>query len=112
MMKVALVLLVASVLVSRSAGNPVGDTRDARQFEGAVYYGAIDKKFQCAGAGACDFGNSGGKSDTKTQGAKGATVYNGDIEQQNNCATTGSCHGQGKKKRSIKDVLRSIVPQA
>jgi len=110
-MKVALVLLVASVLVSRSAGNPVGDTRDAKQFGGAVYNGGIGQQNQCAGAGACDLGNSGKNSDKKTPSNLGSTVYNGNIKQQNNCATTGSCHGQGKKKRSIKDVLRSIVPQ-
>jgi len=133
MMKVALVLLVASVLVSRSAGNPVGDTRDAKQFNSSFNAG-VGTVRNCIYP-PCPYHENqwsrydiyGGNIRTplshierlkETQSratleSLGLTVYNGDIKQ-NNCATTGSCHGrrQGKKKRSIKDVLRSIVPQA
>jgi len=101
-MKVALVLLVASVLVSRSAGNPVGGTRDAKGFNQS-FNGGVGTVNNCQESGSCHGGQGNQKPPPAVvQGSK-AQNFNGAVDQVHNCAATGSCHG--KKKRSI-------VPQA
>ena len=66
----------------RSASNPV---KEARQFGGAQYNGAIGQINNCARAGSCQTGNR--------------QIYQASVGTINNCAATNSCHG--KKKRSI-----------
>jgi len=97
-MKVALVLLVASVLVSRSAGNPVGGTRDAKGFNQS-FNGGVGTVNNCQESGSCHGGQGNQKPPPAVvQGSK-AQNFNGAVDQVHNCAATGSCHG--KKKRSI-----------
>jgi len=126
MMKVALVLLVATVLISsvesrtkrmaqfenqqfngrvgvlnaafptQSAGNPV---RNAKQFGNQSFNGGVGTVNQCATTGACQTGQNG-NGNKKPPTIQGSNNFNGNVDQVHQCATTGSCHGQGKKKRS------------
>merc|ERR1711981_182635 len=103
MMKVALVLLVATVFISWSAGNPVGGPqapRKAKQFGGQSFNGGVGTVNNCATTGSCHSGKNGNKNQA-SPAIQGSQNYNGNVDQVHNCATDGSCHGQGKKKRSI-----------
>merc|ERR1711935_1198435 len=101
MMKVALVLLVATVLISRSAGNPVREARQNGPFANAQYNGSVGSILQCATAGACHTGQNGQNGPSPTVPVQGSNIFNGNVDQVHQCATTGSRHGQGKKKRSV-----------
>merc|ERR1739848_603027 len=74
MMKVALVLLVATVLISRSAGNPV---REARQgaFGNQQFNGGVGTVNQCATTGSCNTG-SNGNANRPPQAVQGSNQFN------------------------------------
>merc|ERR1712106_100722 len=100
MMKVALVLLVATVLISRSAGNPLREARQNNPFGNQQFNGGVGTVNQCATTGACHSGQ-GGNANRPAPAVQGSNTFNGNVDQVHQCATTGSCHGQGKKKRSV-----------
>merc|ERR1719500_1111939 len=100
-MKVALVLLVATVLISSVESR----TKRMAQFGNQHFNGGVGTVNQCATTGACQTGSNGNNGNKKPPTIQGSNNFNGNVDQVHQCATTGSCHGQGKKKRSV-------IPQA